>query len=45
MISAHIGGVPIEEVLLPAVGSGAAGLLLTRNWILVRLGRRRGAGR
>ena len=27
---AHIGGVPVEEALLPWVGSASAGLLLAR---------------
>ncbi len=37
---AHVGGVPVEEMLplLPGVG---AGLLLTRSWIMARVRRRR----
>ncbi len=42
MIAAHVGGVPLEEVL-GAVASGAAGLLVARGWITIRLGRRRSA--
>jgi hypothetical protein len=37
---AHVGGVPVEELLplLPGVG---AGLLMSRAWIMARLRRRR----
>jgi hypothetical protein len=45
MILAHIGGVPVEEILLPAVSTGAAGLLVARSWILVQVRRRREEGR
>ena len=32
---AHVGGVPVEEALLPLVGGGAgAGLVLARAWIV-----------
>lgn len=41
MIGAHIGGLPVEEVLLPAVSTGAAGLLVARTWILVQVRRSR----
>ena len=40
---AHIGGVPVEETLLPLVTGLGAGLLLARSWIAARL-RRRGTG-
>jgi hypothetical protein len=43
-VLAHIGGVPVEE-LLPTLTSGAAGLLVARGWILVRMRRRRGDAR
>jgi hypothetical protein len=41
MIVAHIGGVPVEEVLLPLAGGAGTGLLLARAWLAARLGRRR----
>jgi hypothetical protein len=34
---AHVGGVPVEEALLPLVGGGA-GLVLARAWIVARAG-------
>ena len=35
---AHVGGVPVEEALLPFVGGAGAGLiLLGRAWTLSRL--------
>jgi hypothetical protein len=37
---AHVGGVPVEE-MLPAVTSAGSGLLLARAWIMVRLRRHR----
>jgi hypothetical protein len=37
---AHIGGVPVEE-MLPAVSGASVGLLVARGWIMVRLRRRR----
>jgi hypothetical protein len=43
-VIAHIGGVPVEEALLSAVGGGA-GLLVARGWIMVHLRRRPGKGR
>ena len=41
MIVAHVGGVPVEE-LLPAVTSAGAGLLLARAWMTVHLRRKTG---
>jgi hypothetical protein len=38
---AHIGGVPVEETLLPLVSSLGAGLLLARGWLTARVRRRR----
>jgi hypothetical protein len=35
---AHVGGVPIEE-LLPSVTGAGAGLLLARAWLMVHLRR------
>jgi hypothetical protein len=40
---AHVGGVPIEEFLVPTVTGGvAAGAAIMRNWMSVWLRRRRG---
>ena len=42
---AHVGGVPVEEALLPLAGGAGAGLmLLARTWVASRVrreGRRR----
>ena len=38
---AHVGGVPVEELIPSAAGAGTA-LLLARTWLAVRLRRRRG---
>ncbi|HET6830803.1 MAG TPA: hypothetical protein VFH44_05570 [Solirubrobacterales bacterium] len=43
-VIAHVGGLPVEE-LLPTLTSGAAGWLVARTWILSRLRRRRGTRR
>ena len=40
---AHLGGLPLEE-LLPSVTGAGAGLLVARAWILLRLRRRREPG-
>ncbi len=37
---AHVGGVPVEELLLSLTGAGGA-LLVARAWITLRLRRRR----
>jgi hypothetical protein len=37
---AHVGPVPVEELLLPAATWGGAGLLLARGWIASRVRRR-----
>ena len=37
---AHVGGVPLEEVL-PAAGGAGTSLLLARAWLAVHLRRRR----
>ena len=42
MITAHVAGLPLEEVL-PAMAGGAAGLAVARSWVMVRLRRRRDA--
>jgi len=42
LLSAHVAGVPVEEILLPTLGTGAAAsLLVARGWILVHVRRRR----
>jgi hypothetical protein len=38
---AHIGGVPVEETLLPLASWAGAGLLLARGWVASRLRRER----
>ena len=38
---AHVGGVPVEEALLPLVGGAPAALLLARAWLASRLRRGR----
>jgi hypothetical protein len=38
MIFAHVGGVPLEE-LLPSLTSAGVGLLMARAWIIRRLRR------
>jgi hypothetical protein len=40
IVLAHLGGLPLEE-LLPSVGGVGASLLLARGWLLLRLRRRR----
>ena len=37
---AHIGGVPLEEALLPLVNGLSAGLLLAGAWVATRVRRR-----
>lgn len=34
---AHIGGLPVEETLLPLLSAVVGGLLLVRAWIVSRL--------
>ena len=42
MLSAHVGGVPVEEILLPTMTTGAAAsILVARGWILQSLRRRK----
>lgn len=43
MISAHVGGVPLEETVPSLAGAGAA-LLLARAWLMLHLRRRREPG-
>jgi hypothetical protein len=40
---AHVGGVPVEE-MLPALAGTSTGLLIMRAWAMVRLRRRRDRG-
>jgi hypothetical protein len=40
---AHVGGVPLEE-LLPAAGGAGTGLLVARAWMAARMRRRREDG-
>jgi hypothetical protein len=42
-VIAHVGGVPLEELVAPAAGAGAT-LLMTRVWVALRLRRRRESG-
>ncbi len=41
---AHVGGVPVEEALLPLMTGVGIGLLLVRTWAVSHLGRPRRAG-
>ena len=34
MFFAHVGGVPVEEALLPLVSGASAALLLARTWLV-----------
>jgi hypothetical protein len=44
VIVAHVGGVPVEEIVPTLAGTGT-GLLLARAWLTVRLRRRREPGK
>jgi hypothetical protein len=35
-VIAHVGGVPVEEALVPVAGWAAAGLVLARAWLGAR---------
>jgi len=39
---AHVADVPVEELLLLVLASGAGGLAAGRAWLMLRLRRRRG---
>ena len=41
IVIAHVGGVPLEE-LLPSVTGAGASLLLARAWLVLHLRRQRG---
>jgi hypothetical protein len=44
-VIAHIGPLPVEEIL-PLLGGAGTGLLAARGWIILRVrSRRRGPGR
>jgi hypothetical protein len=43
VIIAHVGGVPVEEIL-PALAGTSTGLLVVRGWLMLRLRRRREPG-
>jgi hypothetical protein len=38
-VIAHVGGVPVEE-MLPALAGAGTGLLVARAWLMLRLRRR-----
>jgi hypothetical protein len=38
---ARVGGVPVEETLLPLVSGAGTGLMLARAWVASRVRRRR----
>jgi hypothetical protein len=40
IVFAHVGGVPVEE-LIPTAASAGAALLVARAWVSLRLRRRR----
>jgi hypothetical protein len=42
-VIAHVGGMPLEEMLPAATGTGAA-LLVARAWLMLHLRRRREPG-
>jgi hypothetical protein len=42
-VIAHVGGVPVEE-MLPALAGTSTGLLILRAWLMVRVRRRRRPG-
>jgi hypothetical protein len=43
-VIAHIGGVPVEE-LLPTLAGTGTGLLIARAWVMLRLRRRQDPGK
>jgi hypothetical protein len=42
-VIAHVGGVPVEEVV-PSIAGAGAGLLLARVWLMLHLRRQREPG-
>jgi hypothetical protein len=43
-VIAHIGGVPVEE-MLPALAGTGTGLLVARAWLMLRVRRRQEPGK
>jgi hypothetical protein len=43
-VIAHVGGVPVEE-LLPTLAGTGTGLLVARGWLMLRMRRRREPGK
>ena len=43
MVIAHVGGVPVEEIVPTLAGTGT-GLLIARAWLMLRLRRREPGG-
>jgi hypothetical protein len=41
VIDAHVGGVPVEEMLPALAGGAGTGLVVVRGWVMLRLRRRR----
>jgi hypothetical protein len=39
-VIAHVGGVPLEELLPSLAGAGTGAVVLARSWLSVRLRRR-----
>jgi hypothetical protein len=44
MVIAHVGGVPVEEIVPTLAGTGT-GLLVARAWLMLRVRRRRDPGK
>ena len=44
MVIAHVGGVPVEEIVPTLAGTGT-GLLVARAWLMLRIRRRPGPGK
>jgi hypothetical protein len=42
-MTAHVGGMPVEE-MLPALAGTGTGLVIVRAWLALRLRHRRGPG-
>jgi hypothetical protein len=42
-VIAHVGGMPVEE-MLPALAGTGTGLVIARAWLALRVRRRRGSG-
>jgi hypothetical protein len=44
IVIAHVGGVPVEE-MLPTLAGTSTGVLVVRAWLMLRLRRRREPGK